>query len=57
MLDDAILMLKLNVEASLAEACMDNGDKELTATNYQQSLKLNPANSNAAAKLKKLNSQ
>jgi hypothetical protein len=60
----AIEILKLNAEAypdsfnaydSLAEAYMDDGDKELAIANYQKSLQLNPDNANAVAMLKKLN--
>ena len=62
---DAIRIFRLNVEAypqsgnaydSLAEAYMDNGDKELAIANYQKSLQLDPSNSNAVQMLKKLNS-
>jgi imidazolonepropionase-like amidohydrolase len=63
---DAIEILKLNVEVypesyntydSLAEAYMDNGDKDLAVKNYQKSLQLNPQNGNAVEKLKKLNAE
>jgi tetratricopeptide (TPR) repeat protein len=62
-LDQAVLVLKLNVEAypgsantwdSLAEAYMDRGDKELAAQNYNKSLELNPKNGNAREQLAKL---
>jgi imidazolonepropionase-like amidohydrolase len=62
---DAIRVFQLNVEAypqsgnvydSLAEAYMDNGDKELAIANYQKSLQLDPANGNAVQMLKKLKS-
>jgi tetratricopeptide (TPR) repeat protein len=62
---DAIEIFKLNVEAypngantydSLAEAYMENGDKALAIQNYKKSLELNPKNTNAAEKLKKLES-
>jgi tetratricopeptide (TPR) repeat protein len=62
---DAIRIFQLNVEAypqsantydSLAEAYMDNGDRDLAIANYQKSLQLNPSNKNAAEMLKKLNS-
>jgi Tfp pilus assembly protein PilF len=46
-----------NTYDSLAEAYMDNGDKDLAISNYQKkSLELNPNNMNAVEKLKKLNS-
>ena len=60
---EAIRIFQLNVEAyprsgnvydSLAEAYMDNGDKELAIANYQKSLQLDPANTNAVEMLKKL---
>lgn len=60
---EAIKVLELNVQAypsssnvydSLAEAHMLNGDKSLAIANYEQSLKLDPANSNAVEMLKKL---
>jgi cytochrome c-type biogenesis protein CcmH/NrfG len=60
---DAIEILKLNVEMfpsgfntydSLAEAYMTNGDKSLAIQNYKKSLELNPKNTGAAEKLKKL---
>lgn len=62
---DAIRVFQLNVEAypqsgnvydSLAEAYMDNGDKELAIGNYQKSLQLDPSNGNAVQMLKKLKS-
>jgi tetratricopeptide (TPR) repeat protein len=62
---DAIEILKLNVEMypqgfntydSLAEAYMTNGDKGLAIQNYKKSLELNPKNTGAAEKLKKLES-
>jgi CubicO group peptidase (beta-lactamase class C family) len=62
-LPEAIAILKLNVEFypkawntydSLAEAYATNGDKELAVANYQKSLELNPANTNATEMLKKL---
>jgi CubicO group peptidase (beta-lactamase class C family) len=43
-----------NVYDSLAEAYMDNGDKELAIENYKKSLELNPKNDNGAETLKKL---
>ena len=43
-----------NVYDSLAEAYMDNGDKQLAIENYQKSLQLEPANKNAVEMLKKL---
>ena len=60
---DAIVIFHLGVEAfprsyntydSLAEAYMDNGDKEAAITNYRKSLELNPHNLNAREKLKRL---
>jgi CubicO group peptidase (beta-lactamase class C family) len=60
---DAILLFRKNVELhpgswnaydSLAEAYMNNGDKELAIKNYQRSVELNPANENGVAALKKL---
>lgn len=62
-LAEAIALFKLNVEFytnawntydSLAEAYMNNGDKDLAIANYKKSLELNPGNSNGAAMLKKL---
>ena len=61
---DAIEIFKLSVQVypqsyntydSLAEAYMDNGDTDLAIQNYQKSLRLNPGNTNAIEKLKKLN--
>jgi cytosine/adenosine deaminase-related metal-dependent hydrolase len=63
---EAIEIFKLSVEAypasyntydSLAEAYMDNGDKELAIRNYQMSLQLKPGNANGIQMLKKLNAQ
>jgi tetratricopeptide (TPR) repeat protein len=63
---DAILLFRKNVELhpgswntydSLAEAYMNNGDKELAIRNYQKSVELNPANENGVAALKKLAAQ
>ncbi len=63
---DAIEIFKLNVEVypkiayaydSLAEAYMVNGDKELAIRNYRKSLELDPRNSNAIEKLKKLSTK
>ena len=62
-LAEAIAVFKLNVELypdawntydSLAEAYMNNGEKELAIANYKKSLSLNPNNTNGAAMLKKL---
>src|SRR3989442_12788702 len=62
---DAIRIFKLNTDLrprsantydSLAEAYMDSGDKPLAIQVYEQSLVLNPTNSNATAQLKKLKS-
>jgi CubicO group peptidase (beta-lactamase class C family) len=64
-LKDAIEILKLNVETypqgfntydSLGEAYMENGDKQLAIQNYKKSLELNPRNTGAVEKLKKLES-
>jgi imidazolonepropionase-like amidohydrolase len=61
---DAIKILKLNAETypqsanvydSLAEAYMDDGDKQLAIENYEKSLKLDPKNRSAIEKLKQLN--
>ena len=63
---EAIRVLQLNVEAypqsgnvydSLGEAYMKNGEKQLAIENYEKSLKLDPANANAVAMLKKLREQ
>jgi imidazolonepropionase-like amidohydrolase len=63
---EAIEIFKLSVEAypqsyntydSLAEAYMDNGDKELAIKNYKLSLQLKPDNTNAVERLKKLAAQ
>jgi imidazolonepropionase-like amidohydrolase len=60
---DAIAVFKLSVETypqsyntyeSLAEAYMDDGDKDLAIQNYRKSLDSNPQNSNAVEKLKTL---
>jgi tetratricopeptide (TPR) repeat protein len=62
-LEHAIEIFKLNVESypqsanaydSLAETYMMNGNKELAIKNYERSLELNPANSNAVEMLRKL---
>jgi uncharacterized membrane protein len=59
----AIAMLRLNVAAyplsantydSLGEAYMDAGDRAHAIANYRTSLKLNPANANAAGMLARL---
>lgn len=63
---EAIRILQLNVEAypqsfnaydSLAEAYMDDGNRELSIKNYKKSLELDPTNSNAVEQLKKLDAQ
>jgi tetratricopeptide (TPR) repeat protein len=63
---EAIQILELNTEMfprwwwtynSLGEAYMALGEKELAIKNYKKSLQLEPANQNAAIKLKQLNSQ
>lgn len=60
---EAIEIFKLNVELypessrvydSLGEAYMRSGDRELAIENYQKSLELNPQNTNAIDRLKKL---
>ena len=60
---DAIKMFQLNTELhpqsantfdSLGEAYMESGDKALAVQNYEKSLSLDPKNSNAVARLKKL---
>jgi CubicO group peptidase (beta-lactamase class C family) len=60
---DAIEIFKLNVEMfpqsfntydSLGEGYMENGDKNLAIQNYKKSLELNPKNTGAVEKLKKL---
>jgi tetratricopeptide (TPR) repeat protein len=62
-LDDAIEVLKKNTVDfpeswntwdSLAEAYMDNGNKELAIKYYKKSLELNPKNTGAVEQLKKL---
>ena len=65
-LPEALAYFKLNVEFypnswnvydSLAEAYMENGEKELAIANYKKSLEMNPKNNNGAEKLKKLEGQ
>jgi alpha/beta hydrolase family protein/tetratricopeptide repeat protein len=60
---EAIALFKLNVEMypagfntydSLAEAYMEQGDREEAIKNYRKSLALNPNNTNAVSKLKEL---
>ena len=62
-LKEAIEIFKLNVEAypsgfntydSLAEAYMNNKERELAIQNYKKSLELNPNNTSAADTLKRL---
>jgi predicted Zn-dependent protease len=62
-LKEAIRVLQVNVVSypsssnvydSLAEAYMKNGEKAAAIENYEKSLKLDPANSNAVDMLKKL---
>ena len=43
-----------NVDASLGEAYLKQGDKALAVENYEKSLDLNPQNENARGVLKKL---
>ena len=59
----SVEIMKLNVELypdsgnsydSLAEACMENGSKELAITYYKKSLELDPKNTNAEEMLTKL---
>ncbi|HEY4088379.1 MAG TPA: tetratricopeptide repeat protein [Bryobacteraceae bacterium] len=63
---DAIRVFQLNVAEypqdgntydSLAEACMDAGERDLAIRNYEKAVQLNPKNTNAAARLKKLRSE
>jgi len=63
-LKQAIRIFQLNIEAypssgntydSLAEAYMDDGNKQQAIANYKRSLQLNPANNNAIKMLQKLN--
>jgi CubicO group peptidase (beta-lactamase class C family) len=65
-LQDAIRIFQLNVAEfpenanvydSLGEAYMDAGQRDLAIQNYERSLKLNPKNDNAVAKLKQLRSE
>jgi CubicO group peptidase (beta-lactamase class C family) len=60
---EAITLFKVTVELypqsanaydSVAEAYMMNGDKQLSIANYKKSLELNPKNTNAVERLKKL---
>ena len=60
---EAVEIFKLNVEAypqsansydSLGEAYMNLNQKDLAVTNYKKSLELNPKNTNAADRLKRL---
>jgi CubicO group peptidase (beta-lactamase class C family) len=62
-LTGAIAVFKLNAEMypqssnvydSLAEAYMENGDKELAIVNYKKSLELDPRNKNAVSMIEKL---
>ena len=43
-----------NVYNSLAEAYLENSDKELAIQNFKKSLELNPDNKDAKKQLKKL---
>lgn len=61
---EAIEVFKLSVEMfpdsyntwdSLAEAYIDHGDTSLAIRNYRKSLQVNPGNTNAVERLKKLN--
>jgi tetratricopeptide (TPR) repeat protein len=63
---EAIRILELNVEAypqssnvydSLGEAYMDDGNKPLATANYEESLHLNPKNTNGMKMLAKLKAQ
>ena len=63
-LPEAIRIFQLNVESfpqssntydSLGEAYRDSGDTARAVANYQESLRLNPKNSNAVKMLQKLN--
>lgn len=62
-MDDALEIFKLNVHLfpesanvfdSLGEIYAEIGDATLAIQNYEQSLKLNPQNNNAAVQLKNL---
>ena len=62
-LQEAIAIFKLNTELypksanvydSLAEAYMNNGDKDLAILNYRKTLEMNPNNKEAVEALKKL---
>ncbi len=62
----ALAIFKLNVEFypesancydSLAEAYMNNGDRELAIINYKKSLEINPDNQNAVRMLKKISGE
>jgi len=66
LLADAILVFQKNVELhptswnvydSLGEAYMNSGQNQLSIQNYKKSLELDPGNSNATARLKKLRGQ
>lgn len=63
--NDALVIFKLGVDKypfssnlhdSLAEAYMNNGQKELAIKNYKKSLELNPGNTNAKKMLEELKS-
>ena len=65
-LEHAVEIFKLTVDSysqsanaydSLAEAYLVNGNKELAIKNYERSLELNPANSNAVEMLKNLDAE
>jgi tetratricopeptide (TPR) repeat protein len=65
-IQDALEIFKLNVFLypssanafdSLGETYADNGDTELAIKNYEQSLKLDPQNSNATQQIQKLKSK
>jgi len=49
-------MLNVN-RATLGEAYLINGDKELAIRNYQRAVELNPQNTNAIETLKRLGAQ
>ena len=66
MLDEAIEILKLNIEAfpesgnvydSMGEIYMKTGNKSLAIKNYQKSLELDPGNDNARQMIEKMRSE
>ncbi len=60
---EAIRIFELNVEAypqssnaydSLAEGCLDAGDKAQAIVNYRKAIQLNPKNGNSVSMLQKI---